>query len=248
MQQFRAVAAQQAYKGKGFDDMKGQRHISRREALSVIQDRKTTAGKLKAVKRDLWEKEFVRNHFEIPGKHQKYLSGRFRKRELQRRDREINGPPDTGELPRVGARKVIVDQEQQERRMAQLSHQIRRILEEHLAGTALPVRQLSPQFWQITDVLVSFNLKTAVCCYKVTAGKASEYEEGSQPHLVRRVIKESADYLNAVVNLELVRGAGRSIGTPKSINLKFARSSATSKLLEQMEAEVRQADQARSAE
>ncbi|KAJ1838885.1 hypothetical protein LPJ70_005283 [Coemansia sp. RSA 2708] len=206
----------------------------------AIADRRDTESRLKSVKRSLWGNQFVLDNFDIPGKFQKFFTGRLRKREVRRHERQLNGPVQTDELVQVGARNVVVDEALQVRKMRLLRDQIVRILEAQLASDRLPVRQLSLQHWEITDVLVSFNLKSAVCCYKVTS--ADKRADGTRPHDVRRIIGEASEYLNAIVNQELAKGARRKIGTPPSVRIRFVSSTDTSKILERMHAELQAAE------
>ncbi|KAJ2648048.1 hypothetical protein IWW40_004254 [Coemansia sp. RSA 1250] len=190
-----------------------------------IIDTRDTRGKLKEVKRDLWQNQFVLDHFDIPGKFQKFFTGRMRKREVNRMDRQLNGTPQTDELVQVGPRKMVTDEELQKKKMEMLRSQVLRILEKHLSSGNLPV-------------LVSFNLKSVTCCYKVTSrGKQTD---GSRPHEIRRIIEESSAYLGAIINQELARGAGRKIGVPRSVRVRFTNGTATAKLLERIQAEMQQ--------
>ncbi|KAJ2358637.1 hypothetical protein H4S01_006264 [Coemansia sp. RSA 2610] len=118
----------------------------------AIADRRDTESRLKSVKRSLWGNQFVLDNFDIPGKFQKFFTGRLRKREVRRHERQLNGPVQTDELVQVGARNVVVDEALQVRKMRLLRDQIVRILEAQLASDRLPVRQLSLQHWEITDV------------------------------------------------------------------------------------------------
>ncbi|KAJ2372046.1 hypothetical protein GGI05_007704, partial [Coemansia sp. RSA 2603] len=180
----------------------------------------TTSGKLQELERSIWRKQLVLDHYDIPGKYQKYFTGRLRKREKSRMERELSGRSndDSQEqgLKRVAARSITVDDNVQARKIEIMRGQILRILERHLASENLPVRQLSLQYWEITDVLVSFNLKTVICCYKVTAKTA---EAKIQPFQVRKIIRDSTEYLNLVVNQELAKGVSRGIGAPRTIRL-----------------------------
>ncbi|KAJ1739034.1 hypothetical protein LPJ78_005196 [Coemansia sp. RSA 989] len=119
-----------------------------------IIDTRDTRGKLKEVKRDLWQNQFVLDHFDIPGKFQKFFTGRMRKREVNRMDRQLNGTPQTDELVQVGPRKMVTDEELQKKKMEMLRSQVLRILEKHLSSGNLPVRQLSLQYWEITDARI----------------------------------------------------------------------------------------------
>ncbi|KAJ1730601.1 hypothetical protein LPJ61_002925 [Coemansia biformis] len=116
--------------------------------------------------------------------------------------------PGDGELVQVGARSVIVDEGVQRRKADGLRGQIKRILETHLASSQLPVRLLSLQHWEIT-----------------------EYD-------VRKAIRESTAYLGAVVNRELARGAGRAIGAPRVVRVRFVNGAVTPDLAEAMQAEI----------
>ncbi|KAJ2699503.1 hypothetical protein FB645_005295 [Coemansia sp. IMI 203386] len=203
-----------------------------------------SAGKLQNVERSLWRKQLVLDHFHIPGKYQKFFTGRLRKRERSRMEKQIqpkNSNSNATDLKRLSARVVTMDENVQAKKMEMMRGQILRILERHLAAGNLPVKQLSLQYWEITDVLVSFNLKTAVCCYKVTAKTA---EDSVHPFQVRKIIKESTEYLNLVVNQELDKGASRGIGAPRTVRLKFTNSTSTSKLIELMQASVDATEQA----
>ncbi|KAJ2783789.1 hypothetical protein GGI15_002451 [Coemansia interrupta] len=212
----------------------------------------TTSSKLEGLERSLWRKQLVLDHYDIPGKYLKFFTGRLRKREKGRMERELSGNnagKDGGDsqaqgLKRVAARSITVDDDVQARKIDIMRGQILRILERHLASENLPVRQLSLQYWEITDVLVSFNLKTAICCYKVTTKTA---ESNIQPFQVRKIIRESTEYLNLVVNEELAKGVSRGIGAPRTIRLKFTNSTSTSKLLEKMQAEIDTSDDQQSA-
>ncbi|KAJ1758466.1 hypothetical protein GGH19_004306 [Coemansia sp. RSA 1807] len=205
-----------------------------------IVDNKKTHGRLEDLKQNIWEKQFVIDHFEIPGKFQKYFTGRLRKREAKRLDRQINGVPQTDELVRIGPRKVVVDENAQLKKMEMLQAQITRILEDHLTSDDLPVRQLSLQYWEITNVLVSFNLKSVVCCYKVTM--PDRRTDSVKPQEVRQIIQESSEYLNAVVNQELAGGPNRRIGTNRAVRIKFTNGSKASEIIERMEAELLNAE------
>ncbi|KAJ1722435.1 hypothetical protein LPJ53_003161 [Coemansia erecta] len=213
----------------------------------------TTSGKLEELERSLWRKQLVLDHYDIPGKYLKYFTGRLRKREKGRMERELLSGTGAGKvddsqaqqgLKRVAARSITVDDDVQARKIDIMRGQILRILERHLASENLPVRQLSLQYWEITDVLVSFNLKTAVCCYKVTTKTA---ESAIQPFQVRKIVRESSEYLNLVVNQELAKGVSRGIRAPRTIRLKFTNSTSTSKLLEKMQAEIDTSDDQQSA-
>ncbi|KAJ1777047.1 hypothetical protein LPJ77_003102 [Coemansia sp. RSA 2523] len=177
-----------------------------------IVDNKKTHGRLEDLKQNIWEKQFVIDHFEIPGKFQKYFTGRLRKREAKRLDRQINGVPQTDELVRIGPRKVVVDENAQLKKMEMLQAQITRILEDHLTSDDLPVRQLSLQYWEITN------------------------------QEVRQIIQESSEYLNAVVNQELAGGPNRRIGTNRAVRIKFTNGSKASEIIERMEAELLNAE------
>ncbi|KAJ1642769.1 hypothetical protein LPJ64_005407 [Coemansia asiatica] len=196
-----------------------------------------SSGKLQDVERSLWRKQLVLDHFFIPGKYQKYFTGRLRKRERSRMEKQLQPAidSDSTDLKRLSARSVTMDESVQAKKMEMMRSQILRILERYLASGNLPVRQLSLQYWEITDVLVSFNLKTAVCCYKVTANSV---EDDVQPFQVRKIIRESTEYLNLVVNQELSKGASRGIGAPRAVRLKFTNSTSTTKLMEMMQAGV----------
>ncbi|KAJ2845423.1 hypothetical protein IWW36_004786 [Coemansia brasiliensis] len=199
--------------------------ISCRAHSKEIIDTRETQGKLKDIKKDLWQNQFVLKHFEIPGKFQKFFTGRMRKREVNRLDRQLNGTPQTDELLRVGPRKMITDEPLQKKKMEMLRSQVLRILEAHLSSEHLPV-------------LVSFNLKSVVCCYKVTS--RGKHTDGSRPHEIRRIIEESSAYLGAIVNQELAKGAGKKIGVPRSVRVRFSNGTATSKLIERIQAEMQQ--------
>ncbi|KAJ1855685.1 hypothetical protein GGH12_003823 [Coemansia sp. RSA 1822] len=177
-----------------------------------IVDNKKTRGRLEDLKQNIWEKQFVIDHFEIPGKFQKYFTGRLRKRETKRLDRQINGVPQTDELVRIGPRKVVADEKAQLKKMEMLQGQITRILEDHMASDDLPVRQLSLQYWEITN------------------------------YQVRQIIQESSEYLNAVVNQELAGGPNRRIGTNRAVRIKFTNGSKASEIIERMEAELLEAE------
>ncbi|KAJ2449028.1 hypothetical protein EV183_005119 [Coemansia sp. RSA 2336] len=181
-----------------------------------IIDTRDTKGKLKEVKRDLWQNQFILDHFDIPGKFQKFFTGRMRKREVSRMDRQLNGVPQTDELVQVGSRKMVTDEALQKKKMDMLRSQVLRILETHLSSENLPVRQLSLQYWEITDASI---------------------------HEIRRIIEESSAYLGAIINQELAKGAGRKIGVPRPVRVRFTNGTVTSKLLERIEAEVQQKEQ-----
>ncbi|ORX65942.1 hypothetical protein DL89DRAFT_270494 [Linderina pennispora] len=160
--------------------------------------------------RSLQRKQLVLDHFDIPGKYQKFFTGRLRKRETRRMERQLEDNKQTaaGDLKRVSAKSDSFDEEVQTRRQLALRKHILRIL------GAPP---LSLLYWEITDVIVSFNLKSVVCCYKITA---STKDEGIKPYQMRKIVDESTEYLNAVC------GSGSGTGTP------------TAKLLEQIESHV----------
>ncbi|KAJ1812891.1 hypothetical protein LPJ56_005350 [Coemansia sp. RSA 2599] len=207
-----------------------------------------SAGRLQDVEHSLWRKQLVLDNFHIPGKYQKFFTGRLRKREKSRMEKQLEtatadggaASGDPTDLKRQSARLVTMDEGVQAKKMEMMRSQILRILERHLASGNLPVRQLSMQYWEITDVLVSFNLRTAVCCYKVTANPG---EEDVQAFQVRKIIRESTEYLNLVVNQELGKGASRGIGAPRAVRLKFTNSTSTTKLMELMQASVDAAEQ-----
>ncbi|KAJ2621635.1 hypothetical protein GGI26_003969 [Coemansia sp. RSA 1358] len=202
-----------------------------------IEDTTDTRGKLKKIERSLWRKQFVLDNYDIPGKYKKYFTGKLRKRETNQLKRQLD--PTSNDAPsdliRVSARTVTLDEDTQVHKMRLMRSQILRILERHLSSDQLPVRQLSLQYWEILDVLVSFNLKTAICCFRVTA---KESTEGIKPFQVRRIIQESSEYLNLIVNQELSKGAGKGIGAPRSVRVRFTNGAATSKLMEKMQMEV----------
>ncbi|KAJ1792322.1 hypothetical protein LPJ62_000906 [Coemansia sp. RSA 2167] len=195
-----------------------------------IVDNKKTHGRLEDLKQNIWEKQFVIDHFEIPGKFQKYFTGRLRKREAKRLDRQINGVPQTDELVRIGPRKVVVDENAQLKKMEMLQAQITRILEDHLTSDDLPVRQLSLQYWEITNVWAS--LLTML----------DRRTDSVKPQEVRQIIQESSEYLNAVVNQELAGGPNRRIGTNRAVRIKFTNGSKASEIIERMEAELLNAE------
>ncbi|KAJ1953836.1 hypothetical protein EC988_002764 [Linderina pennispora] len=177
--------------------------------------------------RSLQRKQLVLDHFDIPGKYQKFFTGRLRKRETRRMERQLEDNKQTaaGDLKRVSAKSDSFDEEVQTRRQLALRKHILRILEHHLSSDQLPVRQLSLLYWEITDVIVSFNLKSVVCCYKITA---STKDEGIKPYQMRKIIDESTEYLNAVVNQRL----------KAPVRIRFRNSTPTAKLLEQIESHV----------
>ncbi|KAJ2487491.1 hypothetical protein IWW37_005224 [Coemansia sp. RSA 2050] len=188
------------------------------------------------MERSIWRKQFVLDNYDIPGRYQKFFTGRLRNREANRYKRQLEQTKEaTDKVPRVGARAVTMDEEVQHKRVEAMRSLVLRILERHLSSGQLPVRQLSMQYWEITDVLVSFNLKTAICCYKITA---KDKEEPVKPFQIRKVIRESTAYLNMVVNQELNKTRGR----PRAVNLKFVSGSATARLMEMLEADVRQSE------
>ncbi|KAJ2300866.1 hypothetical protein IW139_000805 [Coemansia sp. RSA 353] len=195
-----------------------------------IVDNKKTHGRLEDLKQNIWEKQFVIDHFEIPGKFQKYFTGRLRKREAKRLDRQINGVPQTDELVRIGPRKVVVDENAQLKKMEMLQAQITRILEDHLTSDDLPVRQLSLQYWEITNVWASL------------LTMPDRRTDSVKPQEVRQIIQESSEYLNAVVNQELAGGPNRRIGTNRAVRIKFTNGSKASEIIERMEAELLNAE------
>ncbi|KAJ2087951.1 hypothetical protein IW146_007747 [Coemansia sp. RSA 922] len=193
------------------------------------------------MKRSIWRKQFVLDNYDIPGRYQKFFTGRLRNREANRYKRELEQTKEdtTDKVPRVGARAVTMDEEVQHKRVEAMRSLILRILERHLSSGQLPVRQLSMQYWEITDVLVSFNLKTAICCYKVTA---KNKEELIKPYQIRKIIKESTAYLNMVINQELDQTRGRGTGRPRAVNLKFVSGAATDRLMGMLQANVSQTE------
>ncbi|KAJ2352042.1 hypothetical protein GGF43_003858, partial [Coemansia sp. RSA 2618] len=92
----------------------------KRRPHEAVDAPETTRGSIQEVKQDLWQKQFVLDNFEIPGKYQKFFTGRMRKREAQRLDRRINGPPQSDELMRIAARKMVTDEKTQEKKMDML--------------------------------------------------------------------------------------------------------------------------------
>ncbi|KAJ2615486.1 hypothetical protein H4S08_001221 [Coemansia sp. RSA 1365] len=190
------------------------------------------------IKRSIQQNQFVLDNFEIPGKFQKFFTGRLRKRETHKWERRLGLVEKESELVKVSARPVVVDAVLQEKKMLMLRDQILRILEAHLSAGQLPTRLLSLQYWEITDVLVSFRLSSATCFYRITINKG---EKGKvRPSEVRRIIKESEKYLSAIVNLELAKGTIQSIGLPGKVRVKFSNATAKTKLLEQIEDEIQQ--------
>ncbi|KAJ1953047.1 hypothetical protein GGI12_006100, partial [Dipsacomyces acuminosporus] len=188
-------------------------------------------------------KQLVINNYDIPGKYQKYFTGRLRKRETKRLERQLDSgdmEQEVGDLKRVSARTASIDEQASERKRLLLRSHILRILEHHLASDQLPVRQLSMQYWEITDVIVSFSMKTAICCYKVTS---SSKDESVKPYQIRRIIQESSDYLNAVINQELAKGSSRSFKGPKSVKVKFRNGTATARLMERIQSEIQMSEQ-----
>lgn len=119
---------------------------------------------LQETKRGIWRKQFVLDHFSIPGKYQKFFTGRLRKREQKKYERQLMDPIARNSLlsgdkglnrisSHAGGRNVVtLDEELQLKKMEMLRAQILRILERHLASEQLPVKQLSLQYWEITDV------------------------------------------------------------------------------------------------
>ncbi|KAJ2795947.1 hypothetical protein H4R21_004909, partial [Coemansia helicoidea] len=136
---------------------------------SAVSQRAHARGRIEEVKDSLRQRQYVLDNFEVPGKFQKFLTGKMRKREVARWDRKLAGPDEDG-LVRVAARSVVVDAQLQDRKAEMLSGQIKRILEAHLASGQLPVRQLSMQHWEITEVIVAPSLRSAVCYYQLTGG------------------------------------------------------------------------------
>ncbi|PIA13218.1 hypothetical protein COEREDRAFT_11647 [Coemansia reversa NRRL 1564] len=209
--------------------------------VRISQKPEGTVGKMEEVnkiKRSIQQNQFVLDNFEIPGKFQKFFTGRLRKRETHKWERRLGLVEKESELVKVSARPVVVDAVLQEKKMLMLRDQILRILEAHLSGDQLPTRLLSLQYWEITDVLVSFRLSSATCFYRIAINKA---EKGKvRPSEVRRIIKESEKYLSAIVNLELAKGVTQSIGLPGKVRVRFSNATAKTKLLEQIEDEIHQ--------
>ncbi|KAJ2472557.1 hypothetical protein GGI02_001501 [Coemansia sp. RSA 2322] len=177
--------------------------------------KEAAATEVQEEKRSIWRKQFVLNNYDIPGKYQKFFTGRLRNREASRFKKQLDEQPSEdagGKVPRVGSRAVILDEELQHKRVESMRSQVLRILERHLSTGQLPVRQLSMQYWEITD------------------------------YQIRKIIKESTKYLGMVVNQELGQsmgwGASRSIGGPRTVNLKFVSGAATAKLMDKMAADV----------
>ncbi|KAJ2794639.1 hypothetical protein H4R20_006156, partial [Coemansia guatemalensis] len=130
-----------------------QRSISGRR-VRVTKRPEGTAGKMEEVnkiKRSIQQNQFVLDNFEIPGKYQKYFTGRLRKRETHKWERRLGLVEKESELVKVSARPVVVDPVLQEKKMLMLRDQILRILETHLSSDQLPTRLLSLQYWEITD-------------------------------------------------------------------------------------------------
>ncbi|KAJ2745071.1 hypothetical protein GGI20_002445 [Coemansia sp. BCRC 34301] len=177
--------------------------------FSKIADKQT-----QDMKRSIWRKQFVLDNYDIPGKYQRFFTGRLRNRESNRYKRELEQPGEdlADKVPRVGARAVTMDEEVQHRRVEAMRSLILRILERHLSSAQLPVRQLSMQYWEITD------------------------------HQIRKIIKESTAYLNMVVNQELEQTRGRGVGQPRGVNLKFVSGAATDRLMRMIEADVDQSE------
>ncbi|KAJ2082279.1 hypothetical protein H4R24_001726 [Coemansia sp. RSA 988] len=217
-----------------------QRSVSGRR-VRITKKPEGAIGKIEDVnkiKRSIQQNQFVLDNFEIPGKFQKFFTGRLRKRETRKWERKLGLVEKESELVKVSARPVVVDPVLQEKKMLMLRDQILRILEMHLSSDQLPTRLLSLQYWEITDVLASFRLSSATCFYRIAINKG---EKGKvRPSQVRRVIKESEKYLSAIVNLELAKGATQSIGLPRKVRVRFSNATAKTKLLEQIEDEIHQ--------
>ncbi|KAJ2826282.1 hypothetical protein FBU31_003488, partial [Coemansia sp. 'formosensis'] len=105
------------------------------------------------MKRSIWRKQFVLDNYDIPGRYQKFFTGRLRNREENRYKRELEQTKEdtTDKIPRVGARAVTMDEDVQHKRVEAMRSLVLRILERHLSSGQLPVRQLSMQYWEITD-------------------------------------------------------------------------------------------------
>ncbi|KAJ2551082.1 hypothetical protein EV175_003823 [Coemansia sp. RSA 1933] len=217
--------------------------MSSKRAGNIIEDTTDTSPRLESLDRMLQRKKFVLDHFDVPSKFQKLFTGRLRKRETSRMQRQLEFGKfrdgkrvDTNdEVVRVNARGVIEDETQQQRKMLLMRGQILRIIERHLSSASLPARHLSMQNWEVVDVIVTFNLREAICFYKVTP---NEFTESFGVEKMRRVIDESTDYFNRIVNKELDNGASKGIGTRKAIRLKFRNSERTTKLISEMECEI----------
>ncbi|KAJ2464405.1 hypothetical protein GGI03_003249 [Coemansia sp. RSA 2337] len=166
------------------------------------------------MKRSIWRKQFVLDNYDIPGRYQKFFTGRLRNREANRYKRQLEQTKEdaTDKVPRVGARAVTMDEEVQLKRVEAMRSLILRILERHLSSGQLPVRQLSMQYWEITD------------------------------YQIRKIIKESTAYLNMVVNQELDQTRGRGTGRPRAVNLKFVSGAATDRLMGMLQANVSQTE------
>ncbi|KAJ2715188.1 hypothetical protein H4R19_001339 [Coemansia spiralis] len=201
---------------------------------SAAAQRAHARGRIEDVKDSLRQQQYVLDNFEIPGKYQKFLTGKMRKREVAQWDRKLAGPDEDG-LVRVAARSVVVDKQAHDRKADMLSGQIKRILEAHLAGDQLPVRQLSLQYWEIAQVIVAPSLRSAVCYYQLTS---SSSRDDMRPYHVRQAVQDSAAYLSAVVNQELAKGAGRSIGATRPVRVRFVNGVLTPALADAMQAEI----------
>ncbi|KAJ1661936.1 hypothetical protein EV178_006291 [Coemansia sp. RSA 1646] len=216
---------------------------SSKKAGHIIEDTTDTSSRFENLDRMLQRKQFVLDNFDVPSKFQKYFTGRLRKREASRMQRQLefgkvrNGRKveTSNDVVRVNAREITHDEAQQQRKMLLMRGQILRIIERHLSSASLPAHHLSMQNWEIIDVIVTFNLKEAICFYKVTPNAFTE-EFGLDK--MRRVIDESTDYFNTVVNRELDKGVGKGIGTRKAIRLKFSNGEKMTKLIDKMASEV----------
>lgn len=56
-----------------------------------------------------------------------------------------------------------------------------------------------------------------------------------KPFHIRRIVEESAEYLNMVVNQELAKSVSRNLRTPQNIRLRFTNGTSTTKLLEKLQ-------------
>ncbi|KAJ1801378.1 hypothetical protein LPJ59_000343 [Coemansia sp. RSA 2399] len=214
-----------------------------KKASSIIEDTTDTSPRIENLDRILQRKQFVLDNFDVPSKFRKFFTGRLRKRESSRMKRQLEygkfrdgRKVDTSnDVVRVNAREITQDEAHQQRKMVLMRGQILRIIERHLSSASLPARHLSMQNWEVIDVIVTFNLKEAICFYKVTP---NEFTESFGLDKMHRVIAESTDYFTKVVNRDLDSGAGKGIGTRNAVRLKFSNGEESTKLIAEMESEV----------
>ncbi|KAJ2571220.1 hypothetical protein IW140_001672 [Coemansia sp. RSA 1813] len=201
---------------------------SSKKAGHIIEDTTDTSSRFENLDRMLQRKQFVLDNFDVPSKFQKYFTGRLRKREASRMQRQLefgkvrNGRKveTSNDVVRVNAREITHDEAQQQRKMLLMRGQILRIIERHLSSASLPAHHLSMQNWEIIDVT------------------PNAFTEEFGLDKMRRVIDESTDYFNTVVNRELDKGVGKGIGTRKAIRLKFSNGEKMTKLIDEMASEV----------